>query len=283
MERNPHRLRFRTQGAPHAARLCQSGVARGDQQEALDRLEVALAQSVAGQAVADVPVGAFLSGGIDSSTVVALYQRQAARPVRTFSMGFEEAGFNEAVYAKQVAAHFGTEHSEHYVSVSDAQGVIPLLPAMYDEPFADSSQIPTFLVSRFAREQVTAALSGDGGDELFAGYNRYRAAPQLWHWLRKVPAPARRTLGGALGLVPSGVWNAGPGSRPSHFAANIQRAVHIAREVRGFDDVYLSFFDDWLLEGTPVIGALSGPGAFDMALADGASDTARMMYCEAVS
>ena len=254
-----------------------------DEQEALDRLGAALAQSIEGQAVADVPVGAFLSGGIDSSTVVALYQRHASRPVRTFSMGFEEAGFNEAVYAKQVAAHFGTDHNEHYVSVSDARAVIPLLPAMYDEPFADSSQIPTFLVSRFAREQVTVALSGDGGDELFAGYNRYRAAPQLWNWLRKVPAPARRSLGSALGMVPPGVWNAGRGSRPSHFAANIRRALHIAREVRGFDDVYLSFFDDWVLEGTPVIGAPPGPGPFDMALAHGATDTDRMMYCEAVS
>ena len=249
-----------------------------DEREALDRLEVALAQSVAGQAVADVPVGAFLSGGIDSSTIVALYQRHATRPVRTFSMGFEEAGFNEAVYAKQVAAHFGTDHNEHYVSVNDAQGVIPLLPAMYDEPFADSSQIPTFLVSRFAREQVTVALSGDGGDELFAGYNRYRAAPQLWRWLKMVPRPARRTLGGALGL-----WNAGSPSRPSPFSANIQRALHIAREARGFDDVYLSFFDDWVLEGTPVIGAPPGPGTFDMALAPGATNIDRMMYSEAVS
>ena len=254
-----------------------------DEEEALDRLEAALAQSVAGQAVADVPVGAFLSGGIDSSTVVALYQRYATSPVRTFSIGFEEAGFNEAEYAKQVAAHFGTDHNEHYVTVSDARAVIPLLPAMYDEPFADSSQIPTFLVSRFAREQVTVALSVDGGDELFGGYNRYRAAPQLWRWLQMVPRPARRTLGGALGMVPPGLWNAGGGSRPSHFAANIQRALHIAREVRGFDDVYLSFFDDWVIEGTPVIGAAPGPGAFDMALADGATDTARMMYCEAVS
>ena len=254
-----------------------------DEEEALERLEAALAQSIAGQAVADVPVGAFLSGGIDSSTVVALYQRHAAKPVRTFTIGFDETGFNEAEYAKQVAAYLGTDHNELYVTANDARETIPLLPAIYDEPFADSSQIPTFLVSRFAREQVTVALSGDGGDELFAGYNRYRAAPQLWHWLKKVPRPARRSLCGALGLVPPGIWNAARGSRPSHFAADVQRALRIAREVRGFDDVYLSFFDDWVTEGTPVIGAAPGPGPFDMALAGGASDMARMMYCEAMS
>ena len=127
--------------------------------------------------------------------------------MRTFTIGFEEAGFDEAQHAKAVAAHLGTVHHEHYVSVKEARDVIPLLPAMYDEPFADSSQIPTFLVSRFAREQVTVALTGDGGDELFAGYNRHFAAPRLWNQLRRVPRPLRALAAGPLGRVPSSFWN----------------------------------------------------------------------------
>src|SRR6185436_19227025 len=135
--------------------------------EALDTLEATLAKAIVGQSMADVPVGAFLSGGIDSSTIVAIYQKYSLQPVRTYSIGFEESGYDEAQHAKAVAKRLGTIHHEHYVTVEEAREVIPLLPAIYDEPFADSSQIPTFLVSRFARHDVTVALTGDGGDELF--------------------------------------------------------------------------------------------------------------------
>lgn len=255
----------------------------GDEEEALDRLEAALAQSIAGQAVADVPVGAFLSGGIDSSTVVALYQANATRPVRTFSIGFEEAGFNEAEYARQVGAHFGTDHNERYVTVKETRDVIPLLPAMYDEPFADSSQIPTHLVSRFAREQVTVALSGDGGDELFAGYNRHFAAPRLWQRLQMLPRPVRAAIGGPLSRLPPDLWNLARGNRPAHFGAKVQKALRIAGSAQAFDDVYTSFLDEWNNEPSPVLGAVRGAGDFDMAVSAGASDTVRMMYCDAVS
>jgi asparagine synthase (glutamine-hydrolysing) len=254
-----------------------------DEGEALDRLEAVLAEAIKGQSVADVPVGAFLSGGIDSSTVVALYQKYSSIPVRTFSIGFEEAGFNEAEHARAVAKHLGTVHNERYVTVAETRDVIPLLPAMYDEPFGDSSQIPTHLVSRFAREQVTVALSGDGGDELFAGYNRHFAAPALWRRISRMPRPMRAALGLPLSRLPSSLWNLMPGRRQPHFGGRIQKGLRVAAAARSFDDVYLSFLDEWSFEDSPVRGTAGEAGRFDLDVAEGASDTLRMMYCDAVS
>ncbi|WP_277923517.1 asparagine synthase (glutamine-hydrolyzing) [Sphingomonas sp. TREG-RG-20F-R18-01] len=254
----------------------------GTEEDAITALDDALGAAIAGQAMADVPVGAFLSGGIDSSSVVALYQRHSATPVRTFSIGFEEAGFNEAEYAKEVARHFGTIHNERYVSVAETRDVIPQLPAMYDEPFADSSQIPTHLVSRFAKEQVTVALSGDGGDELFAGYNRHFAAPQLWDRLSLLPRPLRAAASAPLSRLPPRLWNALPGNRPPHFGAKIQKALRVAGGARRFDDVYTSFLDEWSFEPSPVLGS-RGAAGFDMDVFPGAPDALRMMYCDATS
>jgi len=158
----------------------------------LDGLEDALTESIAGQHMADVPVGAFLSGGVDSSVIVALMQKVSTTSVRSFSIGFEDPIFNEAPHARAVAKHLGTTHEELIVQPSDALAVIPDLPQIFSEPFADSSQVPMFLVSRMAREDVTVALSGDGGDELFAGYNRYLDAFGLWSRLARLPAPLRK-------------------------------------------------------------------------------------------
>jgi len=171
---------------------------RSGPKEIVEELHGLLRSAVAGQMVADVPLGAFLSGGVDSSAVVALMQAHSARPVRTFTIGFEEAEYNEADHAKRVAKHLGTDHTELYVTPQDTLNVVPRLPDMYDEPFADSSQIPTFLVSRLARREVTVALSGDGGDELFGGYNRHRWGKTLRRQLKWVPKALREGMASRL-------------------------------------------------------------------------------------
>ncbi|WP_022964931.1 asparagine synthase (glutamine-hydrolyzing) [Denitrificimonas caeni] len=185
--------------------VVETGIAspfKGDVVQTVDALENVLNQSVAGQMLADVSLGAFLSGGIDSSTIVALMQKQSSSPVQTFAIGFDEPGYNEAVYAKEVAAHLGTNHTEYYVSAKDALAVVPKLPHIYSEPFADSSQIPTFLVNQMAKQQVTVALSGDAGDELFGGYTPYQFAPKIWNAISKLPLSIRKAVASLLGGLP---------------------------------------------------------------------------------
>lgn len=212
----------------------------------------ALQSAVARQLVADVAVGTFLSGGIDSSLITALAARASGTPVKTFSIGFGEAGYDEAPYARAVAAHLGTDHHELYVTPEQAQQLVPDLPTLYDEPFADDSALPTSLVSRFARGSVTVALSGDAGDELFGGYNRHRAFPRLWRQARRLPAPMRRLGLGAASSLPPGFWSMlGRGGRASQVSAKLRRLLSVTGEARDFAALTGGFLDLWHGEPAP--------------------------------
>lgn len=210
--------------------LGQKNRFRGTASEAADELERLLREAVAGQMVADVPVGAFLSAGIDSSTVVSLMQAQSAGKVKTFTIGMWEEQFNEAPTAKEIAAHLGTEHTEVYITEEDARGVIPSLAGMFGEPFADSSQIPTYLVSKITREHVTVSLSGDGGDELFCGYNTYYSIPRIWNKVRKLPA-AMRVPGSALLRAFSPVLGASAVARARLLGARSIEDLYLRSEI----------------------------------------------------
>jgi asparagine synthase (glutamine-hydrolysing) len=220
----------------------------GTESEAEDALAALLGDAIERRMVADVPLGAFLSGGIDSSTIVALMQSRATRPVRTFSIGFHEPGFNEAPQAAAVAKHLGTDHTELYVTAREAQGVIPRLADIYDEPFADSSQIPTFLVSEMTRRHVTVALSGDGGDELFGGYNRYLHAEKMLRWWRRLPPGLRRAGSRTLSAVPPKMWDSLPNMLPARW-----RVPQLANKMQKFSDalgadadtIYLRLVSQW--------------------------------------
>jgi asparagine synthase (glutamine-hydrolysing) len=265
----------------------------GSETEAVTALEALLLESIGLQMIADVPLGAFLSGGVDSSTVVALMQAQSSRPVKTFTIGFHEEGYNEAEHARAVARHLGTEHTELYVTPEQARAVIPQLPALYDEPFADSSQIPTFLVSQLAKQHVTVSLSGDAGDELFGGYNRYFWATAIWRKLGRMPVSLRKMAAGGLSIFSTPAWNRCyalvAGRLPLRLGV-VQPGdkIHKLAEILAAsspEEMYRGLVSHWKHPANVVIGATEPPTV----LTDQSSWPAihdfeqRMMYLDAMS
>lgn len=236
-------------------------------QEAADQLDELLRDAVRLQMAADVPLGAFLSGGIDSSTIVGLMQAQSSRPVKTFTIGFNEEQFDEARYAKAVARRLGTDHTELYVTPQEAMAVIPKLPWSYDEPFADSSQIPTYLVSQLARQSVTVSLSGDGGDELFGGYRIYASVMAVNNLMRWLPSPLRRPAAWAMETaVKTGVLNGWKVSDGKYVGAGLltNRLMNMAEvlRLRTREELYRHMMSQWRTAARLVEGAQEPPTAF---------------------
>jgi asparagine synthase (glutamine-hydrolysing) len=257
-----------------------------------DALDSLLRDAVAGQMVADVPLGAFLSGGIDSSVVVALMQAQSPRPVKTFTIGFTEEGYDEAVHAAAVARHLGTEHTELYVTPREAMAVIPRLPSIYDEPFADSSQIPTFLVSQLARQHVTVSLSGDGGDELLGGYNRYLLGKDLWQKLSLLPTGVRTAFARMVKAISPRTWSALMKPlmplAPSRYRVGLPGdKLHKLADVvshADLDSLYRDLVSHWRSPGEIVLGGAEYPTLLsqtgDLPIDD---PVARMMFLDLVT
>ena len=221
----------------------------GTENQAIQALEDTIHRSVQRQRISDVPIGAFLSGGIDSSTVAAIMQSQSSQAIKSFSIGFNEKQFNEAIHAREIASHLGTDHTEFYVTSTDALNTIAELPLLYDEPFADSSQIPSFLLAKLARQHVTVALSGDGADELFGGYNRHYLSQKYWAKIRKVPLPARKFLSSFLTVASPVQWdslnNWVPGTKGRR---NLGRQIHkvaAAFSASSSKDLYHRLTQQW--------------------------------------
>jgi asparagine synthase (glutamine-hydrolysing) len=260
----------------------------GSPEQAVDALEALLRDAVAQQMMADVPLGAFLSGGIDSSTVVALMQAQSSRPVRTFSIGFHEEGYNEAEHAKAVAQHLGTDHTELYVTAQQALDVIPRLPTLYSEPFADSSQIPTFLVSQLARQHVAVSLSGDAGDELFCGYTRYQMTAGLWGKVSRLPRPLRQLVAGLITALPPGAWDKLGGVLPAALGDRVGDKLHKGAALlgsRSVADLYRGMVSHWADPASVVLGATEPATVLAGAAPDlqGLGDVERMMALDMLS
>jgi len=233
---------------------------RGSEEDAVGELERLLGGAVRGQMIADVPLGALLSGGLDSSLVAAMMQANSERPIRTFTIGFDEREYDEATHARAVAAHLGTEHTELRLSGSAALDLVPQLPSMYDEPFADSSQLPTHLVMKLARAHVTVALSGDAGDEMFGGYNRYIQVPKVWKRTGWMPRGVRRVIGRGLTAIPSRTVNrwAGPFAQRLGVAQPGDKAHKLGvrlSTVGSIDDLYVALVSEWKDQETVVLGA----------------------------
>ncbi|WP_027778026.1 asparagine synthase (glutamine-hydrolyzing) [Paraburkholderia caledonica] len=275
--------------AVSVARNGQANLFAGSPDEAVSELERLAKQAVGRQMMADVPLGAFLSGGVDSSTIVALMQIQSSSPVKTFTIGFEEKDYNEAEHAKAVARHLGTEHTELYVSAAQAMDVIPRLPHLYCEPFADSSQIPTYLVSQLARQHVTVSLSGDAGDELFAGYNRYQITSSLWRKLERLPTSARDVAARGITALSPVAWDRishwlPGGTRYATFGDKLHKGAGVLAS-RTVDELYLGLVSHlrdpaaWVLDGSEPPTYLTGlrPSL------DGLDGVGRMMALDAIT